>query len=115
MRRRKQEPKKRCGDCIHLCACSAWNLGTLDNADATHCINYDTGESWCSWCKLKRAAMAEGKMPSESMTWVGRWIGVADGFAEWYCSECGVLCEDWDKKPTWKYCPNCGAKMEGEK
>ena len=63
MKKKKQEPKKRCGDCIHLCACSAWNLGTLDNADATHCINYDTLETWCSWCKLKRAAENEEPAP----------------------------------------------------
>ena len=52
----KKENTRVCGDCIHLCACNAWQIGTLDNADATHCINYDTVESWCSWCKLKRTA-----------------------------------------------------------
>lgn len=50
----------------------------------------------------------------------GHWDADADGYADgelvydhWYCSECG-----WDdngfleEKPNYKYCPNCGAKME---
>ena len=28
---------------------------------------------------------------------------------EWHCSECGVRHRD-----KWNYCPNCGAKMDGE-
>ena len=47
----------------------------------------------------------------------GQWIGISDGDAdgypvydEWECSECGVVFED--EKPPYKYCPNCGAKMD---
>jgi len=65
MKKKKQELKKRCGDCIHLCACRAWNLGTLDNTDATHCINYDTLETWCSWCKFKRAEENDEPAPED--------------------------------------------------
>ena len=40
--------------------------------------------------------------------------GYADGYPvyyEWKCSECGCVFED--EEPTYKYCPNCGAKMIG--
>ena len=50
----------------------------------------------------------------------GRYIGEYDGYADgnpvydmWYCSECGCYFEEWDEKPTYNYCPNCGAKMDG--
>ena len=39
--------------------------------------------------------------------------GYADGnpvYYEWKCSECGCVFEE--EEPTYKYCPNCGAKME---
>ena len=41
--------------------------------------------------------------------------GYADGypvFYEWKCSECGCIFED--EEPTYNYCPQCGAKMDGE-
>lgn len=41
--------------------------------------------------------------------------GYADGcpaYYEWKCSECGCIFED--DEPTYKFCPNCGAKMEVE-
>ena len=47
----------------------------------------------------------------------GHWIGISDGYAdgypvydEWECSECGVVFED--EEPPYKYCPNCGVKMD---
>ncbi len=52
----------------------------------------------------------------------GRWIGTADGYADgelvydiWECSECGYDADGADEKPCWNYCPNCGAKMDGER
>jgi len=48
----------------------------------------------------------------------GEYIGEYDGYADgnpvcdmWYCSVCGCCFEDWDEKPTYNFCPNCGAKM----
>ena len=47
----------------------------------------------------------------------GKWIS-ADaifGGVPFYCSECGE--NTWDTvmgQPRWNFCPNCGAKMEGE-
>ena len=41
--------------------------------------------------------------------------GYADGcpvYYEWKCSECGCVFED--EEPTYKYCPNCGARMVEE-
>ena len=31
----------------------------------------------------------------------------------WKCSECHCLVQE-EREPLWKYCPNCGAKMEME-
>lgn len=49
----------------------------------------------------------------------GKYIGTEfDGYAdgcpvyyEWKCSECGCVFEE--EEPTYNYCPNCGAKMDG--
>ena len=50
----------------------------------------------------------------------GRWVGTADGYADgelvydmWECSKCGYDADGADEKPSWNYCPNCGAKMDG--
>ena len=47
----------------------------------------------------------------------GKWIGEADGYADgelvydtWYCSFCDYAVDD-DEKPSWNFCPNCGADM----
>lgn len=49
----------------------------------------------------------------------GEWVGEADGYADgefvydtWYCSNCDYVVDD-DERPTWNYCPHCGAKMKG--
>ena len=39
--------------------------------------------------------------------------GYADGnpvYYEWKCSECGCIFEE--EEPTYRYCPNCGARMD---
>ena len=33
---------KRCGDCIHENACQSWAMGSLKNANAAHCVNYES-------------------------------------------------------------------------
>lgn len=49
--------------------------------------------------------------------WVGTWgDGYANGFIvyeEFECSRCGCV-HHADGEPTWDYCPNCGARMDGE-
>ena len=54
----------------------------------------------------------------------GRWYGESDGYADgypvtdvWYCSECDHCIDDGTDDPDLlpNYCPNCGAKMDGER
>ncbi len=51
----------------------------------------------------------------------GHYVGEGDGYANgelvydvWKCSECGCVFEDEYEKPTYNYCPNCGADMRGD-
>lgn len=63
------------------------------------------------------------RMPTidpESLRPRGTWEGTADGYADgelvydtWTCSECGYTVETDDPDDLTKFCPNCGAKMEG--
>lgn len=46
------------------------------------------------------------------------WYGEADGYADgelvydiWSCPVCGKRFEEWEEKPDWNFCPNCGADM----
>ena len=42
----------------------------------------------------------------------GNWVGIDDEPCEvWECDVCGCICEDWMGKPTYNFCPNCGADM----
>ena len=54
------------------------------------------------WCPLR-----EYKEPRR-----GRWICEEDRERHWYCSECGYRVGLAGL--TFKYCPNCGAKMEDD-
>lgn len=56
----------------------------------------------------------------ESLRPRGMWEGTADGYADgelvydtWTCSECGYTVETDDPDDLTKFCPYCGAKMEG--
>ena len=53
---------------------------------------------------------------------LGQWEGEGDGYADgeivldvWHCSQCGYCIDDGTDNPDClpKYCPNCGAKMDG--
>lgn len=44
----------------------------------------------------------------------GYYVGKDDGssaYTEWICSECGCQYENWPEKPTYNFCPCCGADM----
>ena len=53
---------------------------------------------------------------------LGQWEGEGDGYADgeivldvWHCSQCGYCIDDGTDNPDClpKYCPGCGAKMDG--
>lgn len=67
--------------------------------------------------EFKRMAAQMGYAPVR----YGLWEGTADGYADgelvydmWACSECGFDADGAEEKPEWKYCPYCGAKMDGD-
>lgn len=43
----------------------------------------------------------------------GRW-GEYEPFRGWPCTACGEYDTDKGKKPSSRFCPNCGAKMDGD-
>ena len=56
-------------------------------------------------------------METVTGTWIGEFDGYADGcpvYDMWSCSNCGKYFPEWDERPDWKYCPNCGAHMEDD-
>lgn len=76
-----------------------------------------------NYYQFKFSGMSEAREAVENLPSVtpkqkiGRWIqkeeeGEAEPFIIWECSECH--CVDEDGKPSYKYCPQCGAKMEVE-
>ena len=53
--------------------------------------------------------------PVVHVEWYGESDGDADGcpvYDIWSCPCCGKYFDEWDEKPTWNFCPNCGARME---
>ena len=47
----------------------------------------------------------------------GKWIGKRKTglYDDWYCSNCNTFADVCNKKRLGKFCPNCGAKMDGDK
>lgn len=61
------------------------------------------------------------KQPAADVVLVrhGEWQGTADGYADgelvydmWNCSKCGFDADGAEERPDWKFCPNCGARMD---
>jgi len=44
----------------------------------------------------------------------GRWVDPEDdnGGTEWHCSECGFTVKTLISRPRYRFCPNCGARMD---
>ena len=98
--RKPKKPSRICGDCLHVSACMAWNNGRLYDADATHCVNFQPA--------------AADVRPVVRAEWYGEGDGYADGelvYDMWLCPICGKRFEEWEEKPDWNFCPNCGADM----
>ena len=76
-------------------------------------------------CGDYAAAFAEIRtLPAADVAEVvlGQWEGEGDGYADgeivldvWHCSQCGYCIDDGtdNQDCLLKYCPNCGAKMDG--
>lgn len=93
----------------------------IKREDVKHVINYNT-ELYGSlpWYEILDLIF---EIPAAEVEEVrhGYYQGEYDGYADgapvydlWYCSECGHYFEEWDEKPTYNYCPHCGAKMDEE-
>ncbi len=82
------------------------------------------------WCVTCQAVSVEdiGNIPSADVVEVvhGEWKETTQplGFEEVKCATCSACNDDWimdedvcidDYKTHWKYCPNCGADMRGDK
>ena len=44
----------------------------------------------------------------------GRWKEDPSGYGFWICSACGFVSEASAADMLYKFCPNCGAKMDGK-
>lgn len=65
---------------------------------------------WACKRERKRGEWIHGKELSRA------YIGdacVGINYEDFHCSACNVVIEK-PCKPTWNYCPNCGAEMRGE-
>ena len=73
---------------------------------------YKWGESW----KINGEEIREvlDNLPSvqpKTGRWESAYNSTEEGYPYNYCSECGF---ETGARCFWNYCPNCGAKMEGE-
>lgn len=79
----------------------------------------------CGWAEIE-AVQADyiERLPAADVAPVrhGHWIGEGDGYADgelvfdvWHCSECDYCIDDGTDDPERlpKYCPGCGALMDG--
>ena len=79
----------------------------------------------CGWAEIEAVQTDYiERLPAADVAPVrhGHWIGEGDGYADgeqvfdvWYCSECDYCIDDGTDDPERlpKYCPGCGALMDG--
>lgn len=79
----------------------------------------------CGWAEIEAVQTDYiERLPAADVAPVrhGHWIGEGDGYADgelvfdvWHCSECDYCIDDGTDDPERlpKYCPGCGALMDG--
>lgn len=83
----------------------------IEIAKSTH--RYEDIGCRCFRRGMDRAIRIARQQPTVAPVKHGHWIFVEDMVSYIKCSECGDdICWVNSKRP--KYCPNCGAKMDGE-
>lgn len=78
----------------------------IDSLHSKFADGFDSDRWWNSMSVL----YAINKVPSVSTKKTGRWEKLSVGYG---CSECS-LCTNKHGIEFYRYCPNCGAKMEME-
>ena len=90
--------------------------GALLGKDGLFAQRGCTGE--CKHCGLwsKEGCKVIIEAPTADVVEVkhGRWINRRFGSADVICSECRTLETNRDSNYKSRFCPNCGAKMDGE-
>ena len=97
-----------------------WDCADMVFEPNDKCCRADDCAS-CKWAETKRAIRKIVEyFPVADVREVkrGEWYGEADGYADgglvydmWSCPCCGQRFDEWDEKPDWNFCPNCGADM----
>lgn len=85
---------------------------------------HEKGLSWNEFCRGFGFAMefVKNAPSAEPERKTGKWIGEWDTYDWdgepivdiWRCSVCDKVFCEWEEKPDWKYCPNCGAEMRDD-
>lgn len=79
---------------------------------ADECILQDEDANFTadSWDDLQKGCPLHTINPEDLRT-KGKWIAEVERTGTYsHCSECGCRCRGY--VPNYKYCPNCGARME---
>lgn len=120
MAKTRKQPEKimqTCADCVHEFACKIWTCGReLSPENAAVCPQFKRMKDTASYLI--------GKMEgAESAIKHGKWV---DKYNDCSCAECTVCGEFYETADQdcvtadsfrlfvrfYKYCPNCGAKMD---
>ena len=83
----------------------------ISRAEALHRLSHMAQRQTSTIKAIK--AMLETLPSVQSERKKGRW-NPDDGNAFWVCSACGFASEAFSADILYKFCPNCGADMEGE-
>lgn len=80
----------------------------ISRAELLNDLSYCAPELWQDEEYVKAKIMKQPAVDAVPVVH-GRWI--EDNYGYFHCSECGF---EWDESEvTSKYCPDCGAKMDG--